>query len=49
MQYNYFKITNPRKRKKILKIKNEVSKVQESNGFLVSGLSGKIRVFVLPE
>ena len=49
MQYNYFKITTPRKRKKILKIKNEVSKVQESNGFLVSGLSGKIRVFVLPE
>ena len=51
MKGNYFRLDDCDilKRKKIIKIKNEVSLMQDFNGFLVTGLSGKIRIFNLPE
>ena len=50
MKGAYFKLDfDDIKRKKIIKIKNEVSMIQDFDGFLVTGLSGKMRIRTLPE
>jgi hypothetical protein len=49
MKRNYFRLDcDIIQRKKIIVIKNKVSMMQDSNGFLVTGLSGKIRIITYP-